>query len=167
MADVKGFQPTVIADPKRFTVYATDTVSGVVTELWRVLDADGNVSYEKAIDGTAYTPAATETIDRMPQRVQLGDEALPVPTGTTVVQLASVPGNARRAEVHVWGNEVVWTTNGTDPDAAAMKGRRSNDGATFELEGDELETFKVLTLDADGDAGLWVEYFNNEIAPFE
>jgi len=162
MADMSNFS---FADSKaRYQVYATDTTSGQITELIRELDLtdplNPSVTYIKASDGTSYTPAATEVVYRRPQRVTVGQQSLAGVAGA--VTTLTVPANAKRAEVHVWTNDIAYTVDGTDPDPANKTGRRSNNGATFELEGDDINKFKVVALDATKAADLWVEFFNGE-----
>lgn len=162
MADMSNF--TFSDNKARYQVYATDTTSGQITELIRELDlsdpANPTVSYIKADDGTAYTPAASEVIYRRPQRVSVGSEIL-ANVGSTVASL-TVPANAKRAEVHVWDEAAVFTADGTNPDPANKRGRRANNGAVFELEGADLDNFKAVALDAAKATTLYVEYFNGE-----
>lgn len=147
--------------------FATDSATGKVVPLYREVDAAGVVSYTDE-SNTPYVLSATETAAPEPIRYSIGSEVLALDNSGTIAKLASVPANSVQAEIQVHlSDNMIFTTEGTDPAPAAGTGKLALAGSNLELEGaDEIADFKAAALNVTGDdfgtngVKIYVEYFN-------
>lgn len=148
-----------------FEKFVTNTTTGLITEVIQETNlTTGAVSYFTNA-GLPYTLIAGDVVADYPIRVVLAD-ALPITATNLADAVLSVPANAAHAEIHVFDNAIIYTVDGSTPDASAGNGIRVNVGGTFELEGaDELNKFKARALSATN-AKIDVA-FNNIPTPAE
>lgn len=147
---VVGKCPEVVITEQiaNFEKFVTNTITGLITEIVQQTNlTTGSVAYYTNA-GVVYTLIAGDAVADYPIRVVLAD-ALPITVTNAADAVLTMPTNAAHAEIHVYDNGIVYTVDGSTPDATAGNGIRINVGGTFELEGaDELSKFKARSLSA-------------------
>ena len=111
-------------------------------------------------DGTAFAPSGSEVFfpEQAPPTVNLGSQSLAVPI---VAFTLTPPAGADWAQLHVYGGDLVWTTDGSVPDDTIENGFRNSSGTTFWLTSPvELAAFQFKQTALSGATGLYVEYFS-------
>ncbi len=140
--------------------------TGERVEFWRTMVKDSTGTtlsvVDTAVDGlTPYTVAGDD--HHTPQRRRLGSEVVNFTAGAAV-SLAAVPPFATYAEYHIWGGNIVITTDGALPVDAPGGGIRLSDGTSPELESrDELLGWQAIG-QAGQSGAIYVEYFNHALS---
>lgn len=138
--------------------FATDTGTGKITELIQQTNiTTASVAYYTNA-GAPFTPAVTETVADYPIRIVTGEQLVSV--NNVTVQTLSIIAFTAHAEIHVSDSAIIYTIDGTTPNAATDNGIRVNNGGNIELEGeDEVSNFQALSLTATP-ANLKVTFTN-------